>query len=371
MMQRFLFLILCCFWGLFVFAEEAIPTHTIIEGEKGLSVIVDKYYDNYAGESNGYNSKKQYSDSLVKWNNMSKDSKGNPIISVGQTLYLINPKTFHDGLGDSQEQKKKIINENEEVVAIPQAKPVNQEAASAQMEESQIIKTGDGGNVVPPVNKPSISWIWLLFGVLIGLALGVVLFYLLYVKKLKADYRYIENELNQAKFDLNSEKTSTGSELSRLRSKIQSLDREKQRLFEENVSLGEEIDRLKAAQSRVNENRMEQTASVSMNQASTQSSDSPTALYADAIIDGYFVRISEVPNEDSIFVLHLNGENSANFDIYGPAHPRIIANPSFLEGCEKQILGNTMQLDVIEGRSQRDASNGKWKIIEKLNVIIK
>ena len=191
------------------------------------------------------------------------------------------------------------------------------------------------------------------------------------MKKLKDNYRCLEIELGQVKFDLDSEKTSTGSELLRLRSKIQSLDREKQRLFEENVSLGEEIDRLKAAQSHENENRIEQTVSAFTDQTSIQTQSSQSALYADAIIDGYFVRISEVPNEDSVFVLHLNGENSANFGIYSPAHPRIIANPSFLEGCEKQILGNTMQLDVIEGRAQRDASNGKWKVIEKLNVIIK
>lgn len=221
-----------------------------------------------------------------------------------------------------------------------------------------------------PEKENSFSWVHFLLGLLIGLAIGVVLFYLFYVKKLKVDNRYLEIELNQVKFDFNSEKTSTGSELSRLRSKIQSLDREKQRLFEENVSLGEEIDHLKTAQSRMNEDKMEKTR-VFINPAVQQASRALSVLYADAIIDDYFVRISEAPNEDTLFVLNLDGENSANFGIYKPAYPRIVANPSFLEGCEKQILGNTMQLDVKEGRAQRDASNGKWKIIEKLNVLIK
>lgn len=305
-------------------------------------------------------------DSLKKWNPTVTPS----LIQPGQSIIVGYEKVSDDEIGE-----RTIVLENSDSVNIDNTNSIATSVSNTNSDNTSVNNENQSDKKKDKekekVKDNSFLWVRFLLGLLVGLVLGIVLFYLIYVKKLKDNYRCLEIELGQVKFDLDSEKTSTGSELSRLRSKIQSLDREKQRLFEENVSLGEEIDRLKAAQSRTNENRMEQTASASTDQASTQLSGSPAELYADAIIDGCFVRISEVPNDDSIFVLHLNGENSAYFDIYGPAHPRIIANPSFLEGCEKQILGNTMQLDVIEGRAQRDASNGKWKVIEKLNVIIK
>ena len=329
---------------------------------------------------------------FMSWNNLDNSS----FIDVGDTLWINDPQTIKTESQDSTMHKQgseEQIGENKDITL---DKGVEQQKESINEAGKNSDVTADSGNSEQKINRLGnrkktntkedkknkelederaknviASWIWLLLGMLMGIVLGFLLVYLLYVKKLKVKLEHKDNELSRVNYSFTSEKTNSGSELSRLRSKIQSLDREKQRLFEENVSLGEEIDRLKAAQSHENENRIEQTVSAFTNQTSTKTQGSQSVLYADAIIDGYFVRISEVPNEDSVFVLHLNGENSANFGIYSPAHPRIIANPSFLEGCEKQILGNTMQLDVIEGRAQRDASNGKWKVIEKLNVIIK
>ena len=223
-----------------------------------------------------------------------------------------------------------------------------------------------------PTPPRSYSWVWLLLGVLVGLVLGGVLVYLMLVKKLKTELEYTENELSRAKFDLSGEKTKNNTELSRLSSKIQTLERENSRLLDENVSLGEEMDRLRETQSRVRETKTENTVTTSANQVSNPTTEPSTTLYADAIIDEYFVKTRETLNEDSIFVLHLNGENSADFSIHKSAYQRVLANPSFLEGCEKQILGDTMQLEILsEGKAQREASNGKWKVINKLNVIIR
>jgi len=88
------------------------------------------------------------------------------------------------------------------------------------------------------------------------------------------------------------------------------------------------------------------------------------SLYADAIIDGKFNRVKEQPDDDTIFELKLRKPNAmrANVIVYAPSHKRVIANHSFLEGCEKQILGNTTVTMLREGIAQKDGS-GKWFII--------
>ena len=192
------------------------------------------------------------------------------------------------------------------------------------------------------------------------------------MKKIKAELNYKENELSRLNYNLTSEKTSAGSELSKLRIENRTLKQRNKDLDSENNSLREEIAQLITTQQREKEYRTERTIPVSTNMVSSETSGSLMFLYADAIIDDCFVKVRELPNEDSIFVLHLNGENSADFSIYKSAYQRVVANPSFLEGCEKQVLGDTMQLEIVsEGKAQRELSNGKWKVINKLNVIIR
>lgn len=87
------------------------------------------------------------------------------------------------------------------------------------------------------------------------------------------------------------------------------------------------------------------------------------SLYADAIIDGKFNRVTEEPDSRSVFELKLLKANDtkANVVIYQAAYARVIANPSFLEGCEKQILGSTTVTLLREGIAHTDSS-GKWSL---------
>jgi hypothetical protein len=95
-----------------------------------------------------------------------------------------------------------------------------------------------------------------------------------------------------------------------------------------------------------------------------------TTLYADSIFDGFFNKTKETPNEETVFELHLHNAQNATFTIYHSAKQRIIANPAFLEGCDKQVLANGQNVKIAnEGVAQRQ-SDGKWKVISKLNVII-
>lgn len=216
------------------------------------------------------------------------------------------------------------------------------------------------------------SWIYILSGFLIGAIIGILFFNVFYVKKLKIEYGRKEGELLREKSILSNEKTKVCSELSRLRLKTQNLEREYNKLFDENVSLGEKIDDLEAAQFHTNKNSSEGTTSVFTAQVSSQKPDLSTTLYADAIIDDFFIKVSEIPTEDSIFVLHLKGETEAVFSILKPVYQRVIANPSFVEGCDIQIVGGATELVVgSEGKAQLERIDGKWRIINKLKVIIR
>jgi len=90
----------------------------------------------------------------------------------------------------------------------------------------------------------------------------------------------------------------------------------------------------------------------------------PKSLYADTIVDGRFNRVKEESDDDTIFELKLarSDDKRAVIIVYPPAYRRVIANNSFLEGCEKQLLGNTEVTMLREGIAQKDESNGKWII---------
>lgn len=95
-----------------------------------------------------------------------------------------------------------------------------------------------------------------------------------------------------------------------------------------------------------------------------------SVLYADSIIDGYFNQVKEIPDEDTIFELYIQNEQTASFTISSIAFPRIIARPSFLDGCDKQVLNNAQNVEIINKGTVQKQTDGKWKIINKLNVII-
>lgn len=134
---------------------------------------------------------------------------------------------------------------------------------------------------------------------------------------------------------------------------------QKEEFHAENIALGEEI-----ADYKYNARQAALAGSVQSPQSH------PNICYADAIINGYFNRITETPNEDTIFELYLRNEQTATFTAYGEAYRRIIANHSFLEGCDKQVLNNARNVKIEgEGSTQRQI-DGKWKIIKKLSVII-
>lgn len=93
-------------------------------------------------------------------------------------------------------------------------------------------------------------------------------------------------------------------------------------------------------------------------------------LYSSSIVNGAYHRPQEQPDVDTIFELRHDGGSKATVTIYGNAYNKILTNPSFLEGCEKQVLGHTKLTVTQEGSAIKDA-NGKWEVRTPIKVEIR
>lgn len=116
-------------------------------------------------------------------------------------------------------------------------------------------------------------------------------------------------------------------------------------------------------------NEIKKTDIKDINQTTDKPASNDSIMYADCIVDNYFNKVSEEPDEDTVFELHISN-NTAGFTVYSGAKRRIIANPAYLDGCEKQIIGDSDVIVEEKGLTQIQL-DGKWKIINNLKVIIK
>lgn len=95
-----------------------------------------------------------------------------------------------------------------------------------------------------------------------------------------------------------------------------------------------------------------------------------TILFADAIINERFNKVTEQPNDDTVFEIILNtpNSNSATFDVYKDAYRRVLNNPDFVDGCEKQKLSvSPVDLNIDKGSAVK-SDNGKWQISKKMLI---
>lgn len=114
---------------------------------------------------------------------------------------------------------------------------------------------------------------------------------------------------------------------------------------------------------------MESPATFSQ-QSSSRLVETQKLLYADSIIDGVFSHVKEKENDDTVFVLRLKNETNASITLHKGAYNKVLANASYLEGCEKQIIGNNTIEIVREGEAEK-GFNGKWKVVSPLKVEIR
>lgn len=241
----------------------------------------------------------------------------------------------------------------------------------------------------PEKQRISLWWLWLFLGGIAGV--------LCWEKFIRERVPHLFKS-NQSKKKPATPTVSTSS----LKKEIQRLQTENDSLTKENEELHKECEKFKLqlqkAHQQLNQNQNPRTSSnqsssiravpplqpdvtpetVDTQATNIQTAGSPTptsqtnprTLYADSIVNGVFNRTKETADQDTVFILHLRTNNSARFSIYTPAQPRILANPAFLEGCEKQVLTNATRVVITtEGEAIRQA-DGKWQITKKLEAIL-
>ena len=165
----------------------------------------------------------------------------------------------------------------------------------------------------------------------------------------------------------------------RLEQEKRELAQQNKSLFQENIGLGDKIETLKAkSEHEVLVEFPEDNQPVTpvphpspAPEPISQPASSPAVFYAASIIDNTLMGISEEPTDDTVFRLTMTESDTATITIFPDAVQRIIANPAFLEGCDKQVLTNATAVTVEEtGTAQKRADNGKWEVRKKLKVII-
>lgn len=109
------------------------------------------------------------------------------------------------------------------------------------------------------------------------------------------------------------------------------------------------------------------------NKSETHTTPPPSqssTLFAKSISDGTFNRIHEVPGDDSFFELKLHTPNKAQVTICRNAYRKILSNPAFLEGCDKNVMGSNEVQIVAEGEAVKEP-DGRWRVIRKIRVNLK
>lgn len=303
---------------------------------------------------------------LKQWNSIEDIDR----LSIGAELFVENPRSYSynrtkdpstTSLGDQISGKRNS--------SVTDTKEVKKTEIKDQKHSNRL---SDGKQNA--TNEPSsLGWLWILLGVLFGVVAGVFLGRMIFLNKAKKKFDSEKNELITSLTRLEGEKVKLDKDIQILRSQSNKLKKENENLLEENVSLGEQLEELKVRIQR--EGSCPLPAAVK-DKADTHQADDDMAqasvLYSDAIFDNCFEGVCTKPTDDTIFILRLTDDSSAEFSVYDKAYQKVIANPSFLEGCEKQIMGDSIRLEVVSlGTATRNASNGKWHIINKLNVIIK
>lgn len=341
-------------------------TYTIQNDDKNLGNIAKKFYNTYKNFPDYHIN----ADSIAKWSGIPDKNK----VNVGQKLTIKIPC--------KQEAQAQVTNASKQ-----KDKPNTTTGSTSQSDKSVVEKPKPKES--PEKQRISLWWLWLLIGMMAG-----VFCWEKFIRE-RVPHLFKSNQ--------NKKKPATPTvSTSSLKKEIQRLQTENDSLTKENEELHKECEKFKLqlqkAHQQLNQNQNPRTSSnqsssiravpplqpaitpetVDTQATNIQTAGSPTptsqtnprTLYADGIVNGVFNRTKETADQDTVFILHLRTNNSARFSIYPPAHPRILANPAFLEGCEKQVLTNATRVVITaEGEAIRQA-DGKWQITKKLEVIL-
>lgn len=208
----------------------------------------------------------------------------------------------------------------------------------------------------------------IIIGIVGTLIIAIIAFIILY-KKIEKSFLEDLKDAEKETYELRRQLNDKHSDKSIKEKRLKELEGEIDKFKKENDSLKMEIMHLQKNSSKVQSTTNQEIVEnqpVIDNNPPTPEPPRIVSLYSDCIVDGYFNRVSERPDEDTVFELVLDDENKsmASVNVYQGAHRRIIANPAFIDGCEKQIVGNSNVNVENKGIAEKDADNGKWRLIK-------
>ena len=91
-------------------------------------------------------------------------------------------------------------------------------------------------------------------------------------------------------------------------------------------------------------------------------------LYAESIMDNRVVRPRSAPDEyETVWELTEISPNRYEITAWNGAHRRILANPAFLDGAEKQVMGN-VSVEVAESGIAEMNADGKLVVTKKPRI---
>jgi hypothetical protein len=93
-------------------------------------------------------------------------------------------------------------------------------------------------------------------------------------------------------------------------------------------------------------------------------------LYANAIINGIFNKVTELANEDTVYTLlrKASTDKIAKFTVDGCYYSRVIACPDLLDGCDTQYISNNPTALQVEAGEAAQDDFGKWRITKKARI---
>lgn len=160
-----------------------------------------------------------------------------------------------------------------------------------------------------------------------------------------------------------------GGELLKLRNAIKQLNGQNVFLDKQHKALTEKIGKLEALLQQITDDISRLKKDV---YHTPPPPTSPSVLYAKSIVDNCLCNVTSQPNGNTIFELHLNGANQAELCLYSGALKRIVANPAFIDGCDKQVINNDKNVEVRStGLVRKDPISGRWQVIRKMDILIK
>jgi len=269
-----------------------------------------------------------------------------------------------------QEQPKEEIWQTVEPTPTPEIRQTFYEEQEAVTEE--ISKQ--------PTKSGSSFWTWFIW--LCIIALIVALLY-----RFRKEWKeYLSQKFNSKpktadKFVADKEtKTPTkekelGAENKRLLLNIKQWENDNAKLRTENQQLKNKVRELEQQVSELKNSRQQMPEVIPQAETKTETKMETSELrksdklYAANIIDGIFNKVTELPNDYSVFELTLLSQNTASFTVNSNAYSRVLVAPEFIEGCEKQILNDSpSNLEIEIGEAQYNNDSGKWKITKNAKI---